>query len=71
MQELLLPYSAIKANKEQVEAEAIFDKNRDHYQIAHVGWSNDRRIYGCILHIDIIGDKIWIQHDGTRRRYRA
>ncbi|MDB9415548.1 element excision factor XisI family protein [Microcystis aeruginosa] len=23
------------------------------------------RIYGCIIHVDIINNKIWVQHDGT------
>ena len=22
-------------------------------------------MYGCVLHLDIKNDKIWIQHDGT------
>jgi hypothetical protein len=65
IQDLLQAYSNIKANNEEVEAEAIFDIQRDRYQIVHVGWSNKRRIYGCILHLDIRDDKIWIQHDGT------
>jgi len=65
VQTLLLEYSNIKANNEEVEAEAIFDVERDRYQVVHVGWSNKRRVYGCILHVDIKDGKIWIQHDGT------
>jgi XisI protein len=65
IQDLLQAYSNIKANNEEVEAEAIFDVPRDRYQIVHVGWSNKRRIYGCILHLDIRDGKIWVQHDGT------
>jgi hypothetical protein len=65
VQTLLLEYSKIKANNEEVEAEAIFDVERDRYQVVHVGWSNKRRVYGCILHVDIKDGKIWIQHDGT------
>jgi hypothetical protein len=30
-----------------------------------VGWSDEQRIYGCSLHLDIRAEKIWIQHDGT------
>ena len=65
VQELLQGYSNIKANNEAVEAEAIFDPQRDRYQLVHVGWSNKRRDYGCVLHLDIKDGKIWIQHDGT------
>ena len=65
VQDLLQEYSNIRANNEEVEAEAIFDTQRDRYQVVHVGWSNKRRVYGCILHLDIKDGKIWIQHDGT------
>jgi len=45
----------------------VIDTEHDHYQLVNVGWLNKRRIYGCILHIDIKDDKIWIQHNGTER----
>lgn len=53
IQELLEAYSQIKSSNEEVEAEVIFDSDRDHYQFVHAGWSNKRRVYGCILHLDI------------------
>lgn len=65
IQELLQAYSKIKSSNEEVEAETIFDFINDRYQVVHVGWSNKRRVYGCILHLDIKNEKIWIQHDGT------
>jgi hypothetical protein len=65
IQRLLTEYSNYKALNEEVEAQTIFDREHDHYQLVHVGWSNKRRVYGCVLHLDIKEDKIWIQHDGT------
>jgi hypothetical protein len=65
VRDLLTEYSQIKANNEEVEAELIFDLERDRYQVVHVGWSRKHRVYGCVLHLDIKDDKIWIQHDGT------
>jgi len=50
--------------KSEVEVETIFDTKRDHYQIVRVGWSNNRRTYGCVFHLDIEADKIWIQYNG-------
>ncbi len=51
---------------DQVEAQTIFDTERDHYQLVYVGWKlNGLRDYGCLLHLDIKDDKIWIQYDGT------
>lgn len=43
----------------------ILDEKNDHYLLFETGWHNDYRIYGSIIHIDIIDEKIWIQHDGT------
>ena len=50
---------------EAVEAQTIFDTMHDHYQLVRAGWCNKRRIYGCVVHMDIKDGKIWIQHDGT------
>lgn len=50
----------------KVEAQTVFDTVRDHYQLVYVGWKrNGLRDYGCLLHLDIKGGKIWIQYDGT------
>ncbi|MBE9139407.1 XisI protein [Nodosilinea sp. LEGE 07088] len=65
VRELLTEYSQVDFSNPQLETELIFDLQRDRYQVVHVGWSNKRRVYGCVLHLDIIDGKIWIQHDGT------
>jgi hypothetical protein len=62
---LLLEYGANPPSYGQVEVESIIDPVNDHYQLMTVGWNGPQRIHGCMLHIDIKGDKIWIQHDGT------
>ncbi|MBE7385153.1 MAG: XisI protein [Leptolyngbya sp. SIO1E4] len=65
IQALLEDYSSVDFNNPDLETETVFDTQRDHYQVVHVGWSNKRRVYGCVLHLDIKDGKIWIQHDGT------
>ena len=65
IQDMLEDYSSIDFNNPDLETELIFDIERDRYQVVHVGWSNKRRVYGCVLHLDIKDGKIWIQHDGT------
>jgi len=37
----------------------------DHYLLVNVGWHNDRRVHGCLVHIKINNGKVWIQRDGT------
>jgi hypothetical protein len=49
----------------RIQAEVIFDCDRDRYQLIYVGWRNSKRVYGVVLHVDIIDNKIWIQQDGT------
>lgn len=49
---------------EGVEREVVVDESLDHFELMTCGWSNDRRIHGCLVHIDIRNEKIWIQYDG-------
>jgi hypothetical protein len=50
---------------QRIQAQTIFDIERDHYQLVYVGWRDSKRLYGTVLHLDIIDGKIWIQQDGT------
>lgn len=67
VQALLTDYAQRAASSPDLEMQTIFDTARDHYQLVTLGWQKHRRIYGCILHIDIKDSKIWIQHNGTER----
>ena len=49
----------------RITAETIFDLKSDRYQLVYVGWRGSKRVYGVVLHVDIIDDKIWVQQDGT------
>lgn len=61
----ILRERATRGGDDQVEAQTLFDTERDHYQMIYVGWHNKRRIFGPVLHIDIRDGKIWIQWNGT------
>jgi XisI protein len=47
------------------EAQLIIDAERDRYLVMHNSWRGDYRIYGCAMQLDLIEDKIWIQHNST------
>jgi hypothetical protein len=47
------------------EIQLLFDTQRHHYQVLNIGWKQQIRTYGVIIHVDIKDDKIWIQRDGT------
>jgi hypothetical protein len=64
---LIEEYARYKPSHGQIETEAIVDPERDHYEVMHVGWDGVRRVHGSVVHIDLNGDKVWIQYDGTSR----
>jgi len=43
----------------------VFDQEGDHYLLMAEGWDKRRRIHDCMVHVDIIDGKFWIQYDGT------
>ncbi|MGK7945858.1 MAG: XisI protein [Microcystaceae cyanobacterium] len=42
----------------------IIDQDSDNYMILLEGWEEQRRVHGCLVHLQILNDKIWIQRDG-------
>ncbi|MBW4646599.1 MAG: XisI protein [Goleter apudmare HA4340-LM2] len=64
IQNLLAEHAKLVWDK-RIQAQTIFDTERDNYQLVYVGWRNSKQVYGTVLHLDIIDGKIWIQQDGT------
>jgi hypothetical protein len=60
-------YTRPKVSHGQIDTEAVIDREHDHYEVVHVGWHGRQRVHGPVVHIDIIGGKIWLQYDGTDR----
>ncbi len=50
---------------ESVPIETICDREKNHYLLVQIGWIDNRWIYGCLLHLDIINGKIYIQQNNT------
>jgi hypothetical protein len=48
-----------------ISAKTVFDETADVYLVVVEGWQGVRRLHGCLVHIEIKGDKIWVQQDGT------
>jgi hypothetical protein len=65
VKQILQEYASYRFSTAEVEVMPVFDEARDRYQVVSAGWKNERRIYGCSVHIDIKDDKVWIQYDGT------
>ncbi len=67
VEEVLEPYTKIDYANADLENDLVCDKNQDRYLILSMGWGivPKGRIHGCLIHIDIIDNKVWIQRDGT------
>jgi hypothetical protein len=62
---LIEEYAKEEPSVGDIEVETIFDEAKDHYELMYSGWDGHRRVHGSVLHLDIRGGKVWIQHDGT------
>ncbi|MBR8827132.1 MAG: XisI protein [Gomphosphaeria aponina SAG 52.96 = DSM 107014] len=65
IENILSEYAQVPYAYGNIKTEIVFDRTNDRYLLVNVGWDLERRIHGCLIHIDIIEDKIWIQRDGT------
>ncbi|NET57749.1 MAG: XisI protein [Symploca sp. SIO2E6] len=65
IKDILTEHAQIATTRDTVTSELIFDHEHDHYQLTYVGWQGHKRIFGPVMHFDIIDGKIWIQYNGT------
>lgn len=65
IQQVFNSYIEFLGETEDIQLERVSDQQNDRYLLVEIGWQNGRRIYGILLHIDIIDHKLWIQQDGT------
>ncbi len=68
---ILSDYASLPYSYADIQSEVVFDRNRDRYLWMSVGWDGERRVHGCMVHIDLMDDKIWIQRDGTEEGIAA
>lgn len=64
IESILRKYVEIPYSFGEIDQHLIIDRERNHFMLFDVGWQKKRRVHGCITHVQIIGDKIWIQRDG-------
>jgi hypothetical protein len=65
VKQLLKEYAQHPPANGEIELETIFDEKQDRYQLIALGWQGKRRVHGCLIHIDLKDDKVWLQHDST------
>lgn len=67
VKDVLRSYAVSGYANADIANEVVFDEENDRYLVVSVGWGirPKGRIHGCLLHLDIIDGKVWIQRDGT------
>lgn len=58
-------YADYPHTPEGITYEQIIDTQNNRFQLIRLGWKSYHRVYSVIFHVDIIGEKIWIQQDNT------
>ncbi|MBE9041522.1 XisI protein [Oscillatoriales cyanobacterium LEGE 11467] len=61
---IIRKYSEDDGYDSEIETQTAIDIQSDRYMMFHIGWRGERRVFGCVIYIEIKGDKIWIQRDG-------
>lgn len=64
IEHILTDYAQIPYAYGDIQSQTIFDRENNHYLLMNLGWDNGR-VHGCLVHVDIIQNKFWIQRDGT------
>lgn len=64
IERILTDYSQIRYAYGDIQTQTVFDRDHDHYLLVNIGW-DQRRIHGCLVHVDLVDGKFWIQRDGT------
>ena len=65
IKKIIKEHAAVPFAYGEIESRVMFDRENDSYMLYSVGWNNRGRVHGIAIHVDIINDKIYIQHDGT------
>lgn len=62
---ILSEYAKLKPAFGEIESKIIFDDEHGSYALLEMGWDASKYVHGSVIHVEVIGDKIWIQYDGT------
>lgn len=62
---LMREYASFGTSREKVDAVLIIDAERRRYLLMYMGWDGPRRVHHVAVHVELIGDKVWLQCDNT------
>jgi len=54
------------SNEPGLKNELVADRENHRYLVNMIGWDKaDKRVHRCLIHIDIIDGKVWVQENWT------
>lgn len=65
IREVLADHARITYAHGNLRLETVFDAEQDRYLVVVLGRDAGRRVHHCLIHVEIVDGKIWIQADGT------
>ena len=65
IERVLTVYTKIPYAHGDLRCEALFDREHDRYALMTLGWQAGKRVHFPLVHIDIVGGKVWIEKDNT------
>jgi hypothetical protein len=65
IERILVDSAKVPYSHGDFQLQTVFDRAQNHDRLMIVGWDGIRREHGCLVHVDIIDGKFWIQRDGT------
>ena len=64
IQQQLQEYTEIPYAYGDLQCRLIISEDRNNFLLITQGWEDDLQVHECLVHVEVIGDKIWIHRDG-------
>ena len=61
---ILKEYADIPYRYQNLKHKLIISDDKKDYLLITIGCENDVKVHGCLVHLEIIDNKIWIHRDG-------
>ncbi len=65
IKDVLVSHTRIPYSYGNIHNKVIADDAVGSYLLLTMGWHDDRRVHGVLIHLELVDGKIWIQRDGT------
>jgi hypothetical protein len=62
---ILQEYAKYRYSYGDLERRFIISEDHNNFLLLTLGWQNNQRVHGCLVHVEILNDKVWIHRDGT------